>query len=344
MLHPLVATGADRFVSDFMAVQPGESVVVTSDLRTDTEAVAAVFSAVCRAGGKAVLLTIPGVPFQGTLADPYIAPALCDAVRAADVWIDMTFPYLAGSSAQQLASEQGRLRYVLAGDLSADGFGRLFGQVEPDRAHAVHGALDALFAENEGKWARVTCPYGTDVRFVLAKAPHRKPRRAALPGLYTLPGSCGIFPELESVKGSIVLTSVFHEYFVPVSPPLRLQVDSTVTRVEGPTEHRVVLERALRRAGNGAFGHIIHFSCGTSPAARSTGRSFIEDSRVIGASAVGMGLPWWVPGGGENHPDGVVSDQSLWVDGQLVIDRGQFVAPEPLAEQAAALVPDLSAY
>ncbi|WP_326537447.1 hypothetical protein [Pseudorhodoferax sp.] len=343
-LHPLVAAGADRFVADFMAVRAGESVVVTSDLRTDTTAVAAVFAAVCRAGARAVLLTIPGVPFQGTLADPYIAPMLREAVKVADVWIDMTFPYLAGSSAQQLASEQGRLRYALAGDVGADGLARLFATTHPDRCFDLHSALDALFSTNEGRRVRVTCPYGTDVSFLLAKPPHSKPRRAEKPGLYTLPGSCGIFPVLESVQGSIVLTSVFHEYFAPVSPPLRLQVDGRIAGVEGPTEHRTVLERALRRAGNGAFGHIIHFSCGINPSARSTGRSFIEDSRVIGASAVGMGLPWWVPGGGENHPDGVVSDQSMWIEDTQILDRGHLLAPQLLTGLAEAMAPDLSLY
>ncbi len=52
-----------------------------------------------------------------------------------------------------------------------------------------------------------------------------------------------------------------------------------------------------------------------------TRRQFIEDIRVPGSNAIGMGLPWWEPGGGENHPDGIVLDQSLWVgDVQLVKD------------------------
>lgn len=342
--NPLVAAGADRFVADFMAVRPGESVVLTADLRSDEAAVAALFAAASRSGARPVLITIPGVPFQGTLADPYIAPALAAAVKAADVWIDLSFPYLAGSAAQQAASQAGRLRYALAGDITADGLGRLFGGTALDDYFSVHGMLDSLLAASEGKAVRVTCPHGTDVRFVLAQAPHRKPRRAEQPGLYTLPGSCGLFPVLESVQGSIVLGAVFHEYFTPVHPALWLQVDGRINKVEGPVEHRTVLERALRRAGNGAFGHIIHFSCGLSPAARTTGRSFIEDSRVPGTSAVGMGLPWWVPGGGENHPDGVVADQSLWIDGTQVLDRGTFVWPEALARSAAALTPDLSAY
>jgi 2,5-dihydroxypyridine 5,6-dioxygenase len=43
-----------------------------------------------------------------------------------------------------------------------------------------------------------------------------------------------------------------------------------------------------------------------------------------------MGLPWWEPGGGENHPDGIVFDQSLWIDGELISERGRFSGPPHL--------------
>ena len=52
--------------------------------------------------------------------------------------------------------------------------------------------------------------------------------------------------------------------------------------------------------------------------------------------AAGLGLPWWVPGGGENHPDAVVTEQSIWIDGAPVVADGSFVEPE-LADLASAL-------
>jgi hypothetical protein len=51
---------------------------------------------------------------------------------------------------------------------------------------------------------------------------------------------------------------------------------------------------------------------------------------VPGSNAIGMGLPWWEPGGGENHPDGIVFDQSLWIDGELISERGRFSGPPHL--------------
>jgi len=82
---------------------------------------------------------------------------------------------------------------------------------------------------------------------------------------------------------------------------------------------------------------VIHFTHGLHPAARFTGNCFVEDMRVVGSDAVGLGLPWWQPGGGENHPDAVLSMQSLWLAGSQVVADGAIVAPRRLAELAAAL-------
>src|SRR6185295_9815709 len=97
------------------------------------------------------------------------------------------------------------------------------------------------------------------------------------------------------------------------------------------------LERALRRAGGGEYGYVIHFTHGLHPRARFTGRCFVEDMRVPGSNAVGLGLPWWQPGGGENHPDAVLSMQSVWIADRQVVADGALVAPAALAAEAAAL-------
>ena len=102
------------------------------------------------------------------------------------------------------------------------------------------------------------------------------------------------------------------------------------------------MDRALRRAGGGEYGYVIHFTHGIHPAARLTGRSFIEDMRVTGNNAVGLGLPWWVPGGGENHPDAILSEQSIWIDGEKLVEDGAFVAPALLAKLGAELAPHYS--
>jgi hypothetical protein len=101
----------------------------------------------------------------------------------------------------------------------------------------------------------------------------------------------------------------------------------------------MALERALLKASGGSgFGQIIHFTCGVHPRARYTGGSFIEDSRVFGYSAIGMGRPFWAQGGGENHPDGIMARTCLWIDGELVVRDGVIVGPPYLAKRAAEVI------
>jgi len=109
-----------------------------------------------------------------------------------------------------------------------------------------------------------------------------------------------------------------------------------VRELSGGAGSRSVMERALRRAGRGEFGSVIHFSHGFHPAARLTGESFIEDIRVRGNNAIGLGIPWWLPGGGENHPDAVVLSQSMWIDGKPIVRDG-VLAPQDLARLEQAL-------
>jgi 2,5-dihydroxypyridine 5,6-dioxygenase len=45
-----------------------------------------------------------------------------------------------------------------------------------------------------------------------------------------------------------------------------------------------------------------------------------------------------VPGGGENHPDGVVTMQSMWIDGTPIVKDGALALPE-LARLEAQLEP-----
>jgi hypothetical protein len=114
-------------------------------------------------------------------------------------------------------------------------------------------------------------------------------------------------------------------------------IDAKIRDVTGGGADRAILRRALRRAAGGDYGQVIHVTHGIHPAARMTGESFIEDMRVIGHDAVGLGIPFWLPGGGENHPDAIVAEQSIWVDGRKIVEDGAIVAPPHLAKLAEKL-------
>ena len=139
--------------------------------------------------------------------------------------------------------------------------------------------------------------------------------------------------------GRIRIDSVFHEYYTALAEPMLLEVDGKISAIRGGGNERIVAERALRRAAGGEYGYVIHFTHAIHPAARATGTSFIEDMRAMGNDAIGMGLPWWQPGGGENHPDGILRMQTIDLDGERIVEDGLIVGPPELAALAAELAP-----
>ncbi|SLN64302.1 hypothetical protein [Oceanibacterium hippocampi] len=335
---PALQRAAHLLVTDHMALSAGEGLLLTADTSTDMAAIEAIMNAAANAGGRPMLAMIPKLPFQGKLADPYVPDTLAAAMKEADAWIDLTHPFLAGSDAHDLALKAGRVRCLGAGGVDGAALARLYGGVDLDSLFALQSALDELIAKAEGKECRVTDPLGTDVSFVLSKGTQGKRRQANVPGMNTVPGSVVLLPELESVRGTIRVTAAMHEYYTPLATPLTLEVDGLVRGIAERGPEAAVMDRALRRAGGGdGYGYVIHFSVGLNPAARYRGNCFIEDIRVPGANAIGLGKPWWEPGGGENHPDGIIMRQTLVIDGKTILENGIIVGPPALAERARAV-------
>lgn len=339
MYEQAILIRAAENLLDFMSLRSGEDVLITVDVGTDPAVSSAIFATAERLGAHPSILSAPKLPFQGTLADPYISRTVATAVKSCDVWIDLTFPYLAGSHVHDEAMGTKRVRYILGGDMARDNFSRLFGMVDFDQYYDAQSEFDKVFTAAIGKQVRITTALGTDVSFKLGKSGFTKPRRAAGPGMYLVPGSCSIAPDIETVKGKVVVTSSFHEFYEPLAAPITIDVNGKISKLSGGGPSRGPLNRAMLRAGGGEYGSIIHFTHGLHPAARITGKCFIEDMRTMGSNAVGLGIPWWEPGGGENHPDTVLTEQSLWIDGEQIIRDGDLVAPASLAERAAKLTP-----
>ncbi len=314
--------GAANAFLEYLCLKPEESLLITTDTRVDLSLVQALTAAAMASGGRPSVLFIPQLPYQGKMADPYLPAPLASAAAACDVWIDLTYPYIAGSELHAKVMEEGKVRYMLASDLDGAGLERLCGNGVLEEVLSDSEKFNARTAGRAGSTVRITTPLGTDVSYKLAASKSRHLRRATEPGMYTIPGACGIYPEVESVVGRIVLETVFHEFYTTLHRPLVINIDGRIQSVEGSGPDRDLLERALLRAGGGEFGYVIHFTHGVHPAARLRGNCFVEDIRAKGCNAVGLGLPWWVPGGGENHPDAVISAQSVWLDGELLVDRG----------------------
>ena len=338
MVGPDLAKAALILARDVMCIKTAEDVLITNDSNSDKTAVMAINNAASSLKARVATLEIsPPLPFQGGLADPYIADPVASATQNCDAWIDLCMPYMAGSATYHAAMKNKRTRYFLAADLGSGGIVRIFGRADIHKVFAVSDLLSAILAESAGKHCRFTTPLGTDVEFVLADPEGLTIERATKPGGFFVPGTVMVIPELETVKGTIICESTFHEYYTKLETPYRFVVDGKIKEVTGGGTELSAIKRSLKRAGNGEYGNVVHFTCGYHPAARMTGNSFIEDQRVVGCNAVGLGLPQWIEGGGENHPDCVMSEQSFWIDGEQIIDSGVIVGPVDLAKLATDL-------
>lgn len=329
---------ANVLIRDYMAVRKDEDVLVTADTATEPELIQALLMSIAQAEARGSALIIPQLRHQGRLADPYVPPSVGAAASASDVWIDVTFPYLAGSRTCDEVMQQGKLRYLLGGDMGCEGLCRLFGTVDLDAYYAVHSELDRIISDAVGSAVRIANRHGSEVSFRLAKPGYAKPRRAEVPGLYFVPGAVTMFPEPGSAQGVLYLVAGFHDYYGTFAEPAMLDVDGTIRSIRGGGAQRAILERALRRATSGGYGEVIHFTHGIHPAARMSGQSFIEDMRTLGTDAVGLGIPFWLPGGGENHPDVLLIEQSLWIDGRKVAEDGMLIDPPRLAKSFGKLL------
>jgi len=338
--HPRLARAADNLVREQFCVAQGESVLITADSTVESDLIDAVVQAVLRRGGKPLVALAPSLPFQGGLSDPYVGDSLAAAAVASDVWLDFCFPYHAGSRIHSAAMQAQRCRYGLLAISRADSLARLYGAVDFASLIDFNIAFMEFVAESAGQTARFTCAAGTDVSFVLDKVKLKRPRAMNKPGMDTVPGAQSLYPVKDSVRGRIVIQALFDETYRKLRKPIAIEADGRITAVSGAApEDNASFERALRRArGENTLGTFVHFTFGFHPAARLTGEQFVEDIRLPGSNAIGMGLPWWEAGGGENHPDGVVLDQSLWFDDLLLVDQGRFVGPERLRKQHDAML------
>lgn len=345
---PRLVRAAETLVRDSFGVAAGESVLISADTLTEHRLLDAMANAVAAADARPLIALAPPLPYQGKLSDPYVSDSLRAAVAACDVWFDLCFPYHAGSGAHAAAMAAGRCRYALLSMSSAESFERLYGCVDFPALTAFNVALAEFFGAAAEQTARFTCPLGSDVTLVLDPPKLARSARCTTPGTHTVPGAQSFYPAAGSVRGRIVIQALFDEYFRPLASPITIEADGDITGFTGGgAADRASFGRALRRANGleaggqeagsqeaghqtGGLGRFIHFTYGFHPAAMRTGRQFIEDIRLPGSNAIGMGLPWWEPGGGENHPDGIVFEQSLWIDGAAVVREGEFVGPEPL--------------
>ena len=142
------AHAVDILLSDFMCLAAVERAVITADMTSDMRLVQALLEGMYRRGRQASAVIIPrAFPSEGAGADVGITDACRAAIMNTDLWIDMTFPYMAGSGPHDEVMHAGKARYLLLGDANLDSFTRLFGDIELDRYFEAQAEFDKTFGQ-----------------------------------------------------------------------------------------------------------------------------------------------------------------------------------------------------
>jgi leucyl aminopeptidase (aminopeptidase T) len=156
-------------------------------------------------------------------------------------------------------------------------------------------------------------------------------------GLLTQPGDFGNLPAGEAffapmegtANGKIVFDGSVAD-LGKLAEPIELQVENGIARIVSTSAAAQELERYLSAHGPDAY-NIAELGVGTNDRAIVSGHT-LEDEKVLGTVHIalgnnaGMGGTVSVP----IHLDGVIRNATLYVDGELLLDKGTLlVSPEP---------------
>jgi leucyl aminopeptidase (aminopeptidase T) len=311
---PDLAPAVSAVVRRCLGVRAAEEVIVIVDPATRTIG-EALRDEARDAGADAVLAIMDERENDGTEPPRSIGAAL----SVCDVYIAATSRSLSHTVARKRATEGGSRGATMPG-VTAEMLARVMAidfELMAARSRAVAELLD------NGSLARVTSPDGTDLTLEFGGR-----KGTADDGDLTAAGAFGNLPCGEAFiaptggNGTVVAASVAP--FGISDPPATLTIeDGRIVAAEngfGP----VFIER-LRSVGK-LGSNLAELGVGTNDAAILTGQ-VLEDEKILGTVHVAFGASAGIGGNVTVpiHLDVVVTDASLEIDGQPVLDAGRFL-------------------
>ena len=335
-----------KLLRDMFALQPGESIAITTDTLSSDEIVEATAQAAVILGAKPLIFKIPA-PEGGKAGDKDMPMrALIDGIKACDAWIEYNTKLIFYSTVYDKIVEdpENRPRYMNQNGVHPDLLVRNIGKVDNILLNKfIMGISDAT---EKAHHIRVTSPAGTDIEFdnepgrefVTADGFVRKGE------VKMFPGQISWAPNFESINGTLVVDGSQNPPMGILETPIRFTVEKgVITKVEGGNEAQQ-FEEWLRSFDDPQMFRVAHLAYGFGPEAKLTG-DVVEDERVWGCTEWGFGnvgailtsdIPEGIPGA--SHSDGICLNCSVWLDGVRVLDQGKVVGPTPeLVEYARQL-------
>jgi leucyl aminopeptidase (aminopeptidase T) len=196
-----------------------------------------------------------------------------------------------------------------------------------DYKRIAERSLNLKAVLGKGKRVRVTSEKGTDIQFSIeGRSVH------ASKGLFHAPGESGNLPTGETflapvegtAEGVFIVDGSFAGVGLMENSDIKLTVKGgVVTDIEGG-ENAKQLAEILAKVGGDAY-NIAEFGVGTNESAQLSGL-ILEDEKVMGTIHIAVGDNMGFGGNVKVplHLDGVVKSPDVYLDGELIMKKGNF--------------------
>lgn len=323
----------DQVVRDWLEVKKGEVVGITAASETDERVPESFAASVFSAGGKPLVMYTSSPKGVGKDADKDIPViAIGNALKHCDAWIELNDTYILYSTAWEIAKENPKLRHVALGGLDVERVARLIGSVDTVGLRPFWQEISRM--TKKAHHMRVTTPFGMDIEF------DNKPEWPLgcdigicnVPGTHFMIGQIGWAPDYETVNGTLVFDGALTPPCGLLSEPVKLTVEKgVITKIEGGRQAEQ-FAKWLESFHHPNMYRIAHLCYGFNPNAKLCG-NILEDERIWGCTEWGIGYytkeeapPFGIDA--PSHTDGICSNSSVWLDGVLIMDKGEIVHPE----------------
>ena len=303
-------------------VRSGERVLIVTDTMRDPSVAEALMGAALAAGAEPVLTIMP--TRRSTPQEP---PG---AVSAAMTQADIAYLYTTYSlthSAARVEAQKAGTRIVTMPGVTEDGFLRTL-SVDMDRLVRLTNGLSARVLR--ARAARVSTTLGTDMRYELEHP------LAIMDGVANKPGDLDAFPPglflsvptMKKASGVAVVDGSITQ-IGRVSTPVTMRFEeSRLVSIEGGNE-ATRLSVLLASLDDPNAYEFAAWGIGTNPGAALIGEDpSFEGERVYGWTHVSTGSSAALPGGtvkSKIHLDGIISSPTIYLDEELILDKGKFV-------------------
>lgn len=338
---------ARRIIQEMFAAKAGEVIALTEDDGTDPLITQAFYQAAIEVDAKPMVIKFRRARNNGEAGMPdWPTEALEAALKHADIWIENNEAFTLYSSMWESVLEaNSRLRYnVLAGS-SIDSLERVFCHFDISSMAAVIDKIVAM--AKTAKTVRVTSESGTDIRF------ETDPRHVidfdsgdfSKKKFGTAPGYVNLVPKTGTMQGRIVFDMIMHADLSKGGKVEFTMKDGKIAGYSG--EHGHLLRDYVEAFDEENMRKISHMMIGLCAGVRELSWEIVEDERIWGGVDFGFGhtSPIDMPPHGQvasSHFDGISTKASVWLDDQLILERGVFVHPE-IRDDAARLLRDYNA-